>query len=250
MAGIQHRAALRFPAKLLQRQQVSGEIAAVDGGHVARREGRQGPGVVPVQQVPPKAFQLVERTQRGPDAVERLGETQPAKIPRRAHGQQVETDVGRRRPVRDDRVGLFLEIVRWQVLLARRHERGEEVPRASRDVPQLPHVGRAQAVGVGLQEARQAQAARHQRRQPPEQQPGSGGPQPLRIGPHHRGRPRDDHDSGALQGPDEHGQRVVGGGLHLRRRNPLEQQALRQQAEQRPRDGVQGEPGVLGQQGH
>ena len=51
-----------LPQTLGQRQQRTGEVAAVDGGHVARSQRGQGAGVVPVEQMSLEPLQPFRRT--------------------------------------------------------------------------------------------------------------------------------------------------------------------------------------------
>ena len=58
-----------------------------------------------------------------------------------ADRQQIQAEIGRRGAVRHDRRRVFLEIVRRQHVVGRRHEGLEEPPGAPRDQPQRLGVG-------------------------------------------------------------------------------------------------------------
>ena len=60
--------------------------------------------------------------------------------------EQIEADIGRRGAMRDDRRGIFLEIIRRKIVIVRRNEGLEEPPGPSRDQPQGANVRRGRRV--------------------------------------------------------------------------------------------------------
>ena len=78
-----------------ERQQCTGEIAAVDGGDIAGRQRLERARVVPVQKMPVDLFQRFDRRQRRVDATDQRRCVDEAQIVSRECRQQAEADVGR-----------------------------------------------------------------------------------------------------------------------------------------------------------
>ncbi len=137
-------AALHSAAGVGERDQVAGEIAAVDRRDVVRLERPQVARVVPVVEVAAEAraaSSIVASVASSRSTVSmRPG---PAEVARGHRGQQVEADVGRRGAVGDDRLRVLLEVVGRQHVVGGRHEGLEEAPGAARDQPQRARVGSA-----------------------------------------------------------------------------------------------------------
>ena len=74
-------------------EQVTRKVATVDGRHVARLERQQRSGVVPVQEVSVEAGQPIECLHRLRDAGDEITEPEPAEVPRRHTGQQIQAEV-------------------------------------------------------------------------------------------------------------------------------------------------------------
>ena len=85
-------------------------------------------------------FEVPGRGHGGLQAIDRLAVTDPAEIAGTDHGEEIQTDVGRRGPMRDPRFRILLEVVRRQVQLVSGHERLEETPGAAGHQPQLSQV--------------------------------------------------------------------------------------------------------------
>ena len=94
-----------------ERDQMTGEIAAVDRGDVGGLERPEVGRVVPVVEMTAIALQPLHGRKRRLDALHRLDRADPAEIAGGHGRQEVEAEVGRRRPLRDDRLGILLEIV-------------------------------------------------------------------------------------------------------------------------------------------
>ncbi|MCY1390256.1 hypothetical protein D9M71_50720 [compost metagenome] len=160
------RFATPFLAGIGQHDQVSGEIATVHRRYVARVQRAQVAGVVPVEEVPLEARQLLHAGERGFQPFDGFQAAGPAEIARGDRGQQVQADVGRRRAMRHHRLRLLLEVVRRQVVLLRRDEGFEEAPGTPGDQPQLGAVGRQQGALPVERRRPAAVEGQHRRRQP------------------------------------------------------------------------------------
>ena len=82
-------------AGVCQRDQVGGEVTAVDRGDVPWLERPQVPGLIPVVEVPAKSLQprhCIERRLQSLDRVERPG---PAEVARGDDREQVQAEIGR-----------------------------------------------------------------------------------------------------------------------------------------------------------
>ena len=123
-----HRVVGDRQARLPQRDQVAGQVAAVHRGDVRRLEHAQVVQVVPVVEVSAEAPHPLERAER---------QLQPSRISStvmkpRSHAldrrEQLEADVGRRRAHRDDRRRILLEVVRREPVRLGGDEAVEEAP--------------------------------------------------------------------------------------------------------------------------
>ena len=76
-------------------QQVAGQVAAVNGGDVGRRERLQRARVVPVVEMPVKSLEPPDGGERGLDPLDHLQGADPAEVPGGHGRQQVNPDVGR-----------------------------------------------------------------------------------------------------------------------------------------------------------
>ena len=124
-----------FAAGVGERDQMTGEIAAVYRGHVRRRQNGEIARAVPIEEMPAIARHSRHRRERRLQPRDRLIGADPAKIPRRDDGEQVQTDIGRRRPVRDDGGGGLLIIVRRQIVFRGRDKSLEISPGPARSQP-------------------------------------------------------------------------------------------------------------------
>ena len=120
---------------------MSREIAAIDRRDVFRIQRAQIKRAVPVVEMPPEALKPVHRLERCLQALQGLVHPNPTEIAGGDHGQQVEPEIGRRRPVRNHRHRLFLKIVGRKHVILRRDEGLKEAPSPARD--------QAQRLGIG-----------------------------------------------------------------------------------------------------
>ena len=115
---------------------MSDEVAAIDRGDVEGRQGLAGDGVVPVEEVPLIAPQLLHRIDRAGGAVQQLADAQIPKVICGQIGQQHQAHVRRTGPMGHAALWLFLEIVGWQPVLLRPDEHLEVPPGAPGDPTQ------------------------------------------------------------------------------------------------------------------
>ncbi len=124
-----------------ERQERSGEVAAVHGRHIARRQRREALRVVPVEEVALEARHPFNRRERCFDALYELGRADEAEIVSGERREQSHADIGGRRPVRHDDVGRFLTIVWRQEVIFGADEGVEVAPRLAGDEPEQLIVG-------------------------------------------------------------------------------------------------------------
>ena len=117
-------------------QQVAAEVAAVDGGHVARQQRRASAGVGPVHEVAAVSGQGVQRAQRGLQPGQQVLRADPAERARTGRAQQVQADVGRRGAARQHLLRQDLQVVGRQVVIGRRHRAFVVPPVVARQVAQ------------------------------------------------------------------------------------------------------------------
>ena len=122
-----------LPSRVGYSNKVCREVAAVHRGHVARLQWTEIAGVVPVVEVAAKTLQATHGLERGFKPLHRFEGSNPAKVPGADNGEQVEAEIGGRGSMRQDRLGIFLEVVGRQHLIFCRDEGLEESPRAARD---------------------------------------------------------------------------------------------------------------------
>ena len=94
-----------------ERDEMAGEIAAVDRRDVLRLERLGAPRVVPVVEVAAEALEAPHRLERGLETLDGVERAEPAEIARGHRGQQIQADVRGRRAMRDDRARRLLEVV-------------------------------------------------------------------------------------------------------------------------------------------
>ena len=160
-------------AGLTQRPQVGREVPAIHRRDVVRRERRERGRVVPVENVAVAALETVDGVEGRAQAALDVTQGDVAEVAGRYDRQEIEPDVGRRGPVRDDAARIFLEIVGREVVVRRGHERLEEVPRPSRQLAQLALV-LVHELRRRVPERRPAEPRRDRGRAHPEQEHGRG----------------------------------------------------------------------------
>ncbi len=125
-----------------QRNQMTGEIAAVHRRYIEGPHRCQRVGLVPVVEMALVLLHLFERIDGGGDTIQRFAEADPAEIARGDDRQQIDADIGRRRALRDDGRRVFLEIVRREMVVFLIGELGEVTPGPARIAAQVRLVGR------------------------------------------------------------------------------------------------------------
>ena len=230
-------------------QQMTGEVPAVDGGHVAGLQRAKVARVIPVVEVAPEALEGAHGRQRRLESLDGVDGTEPAEIARGERRQQVEPDVGRRRAARNDRLRVLLEIVGRQEVIIRPDEGLEEPPGAARRRAEDSGVPRRQD-SCRIHAQWPAHPSRHQRRHSPEQDerrgdrpalwPHDGNQHPARAG-QEQGATHPSIRARHVQGVSRLG---LGGG------RPFEHRSAGQaQADERPRDRIGHQPRLMSQAG-
>ncbi len=237
-----------LPAGIGKRDQVAGQVPAVDGRDIRRIKRAQIARVVPIVEMAAKPRELAHRGQRHLQAFSRIGGSQPCEIAGRRHGQEIQSEIGRGGPVGQRRDRVLLEIVRWQHVVGRRDEGLEEPPGPTCDQPQCLTVRRRYRHLAG-DPGRQTGPACDRRRRDPE---GS---------ERHRQRPR--AMPGQQGDPHRHNTEGDPAGHHaietkeieprtdrcLRRRNPFQEMAAGdQQPHQGSHDRIAHQPGLMPQE--
>ena len=116
------------------------EVAAVDGRDIRRRQRRQRPGVMPVEQMSLEFLQSLDCRQRLVDPTEELRRVDELEVVGSEGREETEADVGRRRAVGDHPLGTDLDVVRRQEVVFGTDQLVEERPRGSRDRLQIATV--------------------------------------------------------------------------------------------------------------
>ena len=130
-----------FPARIGERDEMPGQIAAVDGGYVSWLQRSKIARVVPVVEMTAHALHATHRRERRLQPINRLTRSDPAEIASANDRKKIEADVGRRGPMRDRRRRIVLKIVGRQHVVGRRDESLEESPGAARGPPQRLRIG-------------------------------------------------------------------------------------------------------------
>ena len=167
-AGTGHRRVGQRQQALAQGQQMAGEVAAIDGGDVARTQRLQRAGVVPVVEMPAISRQRLQCAQRGGSARQQRACADVAKVAGGQIGQQGQSDIGRRSAMRDGLRRVFLHIVWRQPVVFGAGEGLEECPGAPRQASEKRILGRREFGAHAF--ARPAQPPHHSRRYEPERE--------------------------------------------------------------------------------
>jgi hypothetical protein len=117
-------------------------------------------------------FQTLDRGERPIDLVLQFVDVDVTKVVRGERGQETQTDVGRRRTVRDGLLRADLNVVRWEKMTIRVHERVEVRPGLPGDSVQVLAVGRRQRRPALRNRATEREG--EERRRCPEREQGAG----------------------------------------------------------------------------
>ncbi len=233
----EERALGQIDARLLEREQVAGEVPAVDGRDVLGFQRLQRARVVPVEEVAAELRHLTDGVEGQLQALDQFERARVTEVVRGGGRNQEQPDVGGRGAMGHHGLRVFLKIIGRQPLVFLRDERLEEAPRAPRDEPRLLLVGRREFLAPDL--AAPADPVGDERRGGPRQQKRRGDRQ--RLGAQ-RDDERADLDQERPDGPHEaqgRGERRRAARLRLRGRRPFEQSAFRDElAVERAPDGV------------
>ena len=116
----------------LQRDQTGDEVARIDRRHIGRAEDAAGRQRIPVVEVAGVLLQPLDGRNRSLDAAAKLRVVDEAEVARRADGQQIQPDVGRRGAVGAALGGRKLEVVYRQLAAVGPDGVGEEAPNLPR----------------------------------------------------------------------------------------------------------------------
>ena len=119
-----------------ERQEIPGEVAAVDRRDIGRRQRRERPRVVPVVEVPAVALHPQQRVEGRLEPVDHAGDARDSRSRGRQRRQELQPDVGRRGAMRDDLGAVLLIVVGDEPVVGRRQQLFEEAPGLSCDAAQ------------------------------------------------------------------------------------------------------------------
>ncbi|HUB16279.1 MAG TPA: hypothetical protein VMB34_30325 [Acetobacteraceae bacterium] len=125
-----------FPAGVSQCNQMASQVPAIDRGDIGRIEWAKIARVVPVVEMSAKPAKLGHGGQRHLQPFSRFRRAQPSEIARGRHREEIEPEIGWRRPVGQYRGRVLLEVVRRQHIVGCRHEGLEEPPGSPSGHPQ------------------------------------------------------------------------------------------------------------------
>jgi len=232
-----------------QRDQVSGEVAAVHRRDVARLEGTQIARVVPVEEMAAKPLQPLHRREGRLEALHRLGGADPAELAGSSRRQEQQTEIGRRCAMRHDGTGRLLEVVRRQHVVRLGDERLEEAPGLACNEAQRRRLGGLDSQAAGIA-GRTAHPVGDRGRQQPSQHERGGDRECRRADePDHAGGNQRDHDASCHLAVEARppGPRAL---LGLGSGDPFEESAMADhEPEQRSADRVGHQPGMVTQEG-
>ena len=124
----------RTPETRAQGHEMPGKVSAVHRRYIVRRQRLQRLRVVPVVEMPLVPFQGLHRVHRIRRAHDKLAGRDVAEVVGRQIREQRKSHVRRRRPMRDARDRVFLEVVRRKPLVVRPDEALEERPCPAREL--------------------------------------------------------------------------------------------------------------------
>ena len=101
---------------------MSGEVSAVNRRHVRRLEYAQLVQIVPVEEMPVEAPHSLQRSKHFLDAIDHVGARDETEVYRAYRRQKLQPDVSRRCAERENRLRIFLEVVRRQPVRFFGHE--------------------------------------------------------------------------------------------------------------------------------
>ena len=143
-----------------ERDQVAGQVAAVDRRDIGGIQRTQIRRVIPIEEVATEALQGPHGRQRRLEALDGFERADPAEVAGGGRRQQQQAEIGRRRAVGDDGRGILLEVVRRQHVVGLGDERLEEPPGAPGDQPERSRIGRRKSPGCRHRPAPRSPSAR------------------------------------------------------------------------------------------
>ena len=240
--------ALPFAAGVGERDEVAGEVSAVDRRDIFRIEGAQVAGVVPIVEMPPVTGHAAHGRERRLKSVDHLSRSEPAEIMGARQREKIQADIGRRGAMGHAGRRGFLKIVGRQHVVAAGDEGLEKAPGAAGGQPQGLRVvfGERRAAGAAR---RQAHPARDRGRSQPERREDARQREVSRSADPAEGQGQRGEDQCA-----EHA--AIGGGQveppragRLRRGHPFEQILVAHiEAVERANNRIAHQPGLMAQE--
>src|ERR1700687_4388862 len=118
------------------------QVPAINGRDIKGNKRPQVLRVVPIEEMALMTFEIFDRGDRGLEALDHLRDSQPSELASGRDGDQIQSDIGRRRAVSDYGLGNLLKIVRRQLMVRGCDERLEKSPGLTGDEPEQPPVVR------------------------------------------------------------------------------------------------------------
>ena len=226
-----------------ERQEVAREVAAVDRRDIGGRQRRERARVVPIVEVPAIPLHAQQRVERRLEPIEDAGVAEISEIAGGHRRQELQSDVGRRRPVGDDVLAILLVVVGDQPMVARPDQLLEEAPRAACDQTELAPLALAELCLAMRQ--RQSREIDDHRRDEPQDENRARQQQALVGDDGHERRDADCHDR-CLPHPPRHSRQRGVAVLGAIRRDPLEETAAsHQHANHGPGDCVEHDDALM-----
>ena len=132
--------------RLRHRQQMPGQIAAVDRGYIGRVQHPQIAGVIPVIEMPAKPGHRAHSVQRLFKPVQSVGLADPAHVMCCHGGQQIQPDIGGRGAPGQSGARGFLKVVGGQEIVGPGHMGFKIAPGAAGNQAQALHCGGGQGL--------------------------------------------------------------------------------------------------------
>ena len=127
----------QLAAAVSKNDQIAGKISAVHGGNIFRVEWAQIESVVPIVEMAAEKLHPLHRSQSRFHTLHEIHSAQPTEIPRSNRGEQIKADIRWRGSVCDNRLGIFLKIVRRKPMVFGGNKTFKEVPRPARNQTQF-----------------------------------------------------------------------------------------------------------------
>src|SRR5437016_8379260 len=94
------------------------QIAAIDRRDIFWMQRLAVRRRIPIVEMSPESLERFHAFEHCAEPVRGVQRADPAEIARREDGKKIKADIGRRRSVRDGRLGIFLEIGGWKIAIS------------------------------------------------------------------------------------------------------------------------------------